>query len=157
MQRTVCYLQLAFLLPLLNFLQPVFISSYQPFAADTARVILKNLGASLCNTAKVSAASSCALLLQAFPPDQKVAFWECVKQRLDERLEKEGNAEVLRSVRLFWKKLFLNFFRCLARCLKLTVLAYLCSVELHFLVLRPTYRELFGFVSNLCRIQPNLL
>ena len=61
--------------------------------------MLKNLGASLCNAARESAASSCAPLLKALLPDHKVAFWEEFKKRAEERLSKEGDSEVLDEFR----------------------------------------------------------
>jgi hypothetical protein len=76
-------------------------SSFQPFAVDTARVMLKNLGASLCNAARLSAALSCAPLLKALLPDHKVAFWEEFKKRAEERISKEGDSEVLDAFHFF--------------------------------------------------------
>jgi hypothetical protein len=69
--------------------------SYQPFAAETARVMLKNLSAKLCVPARLSAAASFVPLMKALLPDHKVPFWEDVKKRLDERLAIEGESEVL--------------------------------------------------------------
>ena len=57
--------------------------------------MLKNLSASLCSPAREAAALSCAPLLKALSPDHKVAFWEEVKKRLEERVAKEGESEVL--------------------------------------------------------------
>jgi hypothetical protein len=57
--------------------------------------MLKNLSASLCSPAREAAARSCAPLLKALSPDHKVAFWEEVKKRLEERVSKEGESEVL--------------------------------------------------------------
>ncbi len=75
--------------------QFISVSRFQPFAAETARVMLKNLSASLCSPARLAAAASFAPLVKALSPDHKVAFWEEVKKRLDERLAKEGESEVL--------------------------------------------------------------
>lgn len=79
--------------------------SFQPFAADTARVMLKNLGASLCTGARLASASSCSLLLKTLSLEHRAPFWEEVKKRVNERLEKEGDAQVcwvlISSIRLF--------------------------------------------------------
>jgi len=70
-------------------------SRYQPFAADTARVMLKNLSAPLCSKAREAAALSCGPLLKALSPDHRAAFWAEVKKRLDERILKEGDSDVI--------------------------------------------------------------
>jgi hypothetical protein len=56
--------------------------------------MLKNLGASLCTGARWASASSCSLLLKILSPELRASFWEEVKKRLNERLEKEGDASV---------------------------------------------------------------
>jgi hypothetical protein len=78
----------------MDFAHNLFCFSFRPFAADTARVMLKNLGASMCSGARLASASSCCLLLKALSPEQKASFWEDVKIRLNARLEKEGDAQV---------------------------------------------------------------
>jgi hypothetical protein len=57
--------------------------------------MLKNLSAALTSPVRLSAASSYVPLMKALLPDHKVAFWEEVKKRMDERLPKEGEPEVL--------------------------------------------------------------
>ena len=64
--------------------------------------MLKNLGASLCNGARLFAASSCPPLLKALSPEHRSSFWEEVKKRLNERLQKEGDAEVVVVLQYFY-------------------------------------------------------
>ncbi len=72
--------------------------------------MLKNLSAALTSPVRLSAAASYVPLMKALSPDHKVAFWEEVKKRMDERLPKEGEPEVLEVFLIFMATFALNSF-----------------------------------------------